>query len=414
MEVGSMISVEHVYKVFGPSPRDALARLERGEDRESIRKATGNVIALADASLDVRRGEILVLMGLSGSGKSTLLRCLNGLVRPERGRVLIEGAAPGIDPTSADAETLRQIRLTRVSMVFQRHSLLPWRTLRQNVALGLEFRDLGRAEINAIVDEKLELVGLGDWKDKYPEQLSGGMQQRVGLARALATDADILLLDEPLSALDPLIRMRMQDELLALQRVLKKTMVFVSHDLDEALRLGSRIALMEAGRVVQLGTPAEIVTSPATEYVKRFVANVNPLAILRGGSLMKPLERLPRDPADARVVLLDRTGHCRCTLSAEGRPVGLSMGGRGGRLVAYDETLALETLSEDVLITGPLETSMRTALAVNHSTGRPMLLLDGEGKLRGVISEWDILRAMVGAREGTRAEPGVELLSTAV
>ena len=401
-----MINVEHVYKVFGPSPREALARLDRGEDRESIRKATGNVIALADASLDVRRGEILVLMGLSGSGKSTLLRCLNSLVRPDRGRVLLEDTASPIDPTTADPETLRRIRLTRVSMVFQRHSLLPWRTLRQNVALGLEFRDLGRPQIDAIVDEKLDLVGLGDWKDKFPEELSGGMQQRVGLARALATDADILLLDEPLSALDPLIRLRMQDELLALQRVLKKTMIFVSHDLDEALRLGSRIALMEAGRVVQLGTPAQIVTSPATEYVKRFVANVNPLSILRGESLMRPLERLARDPADAHTLLLDRTGQCRCTLSAEGRPTRVSIQGRTGRLVAYDESLPLETLSDDVLVTGPLETGMRTALAVNHSTGRPLLLLDGEGKLRGVISEWDLLRAMTDERAGGRTEPG--------
>lgn len=409
-----MISIENVYKVFGPSPRDALARLERGEDLESIREATGNVIALADASLEVRRGEILVLMGLSGSGKSTLLRCLNGLVRPDRGRVLLEDTTARIDPIAADAETLRQIRLTRVSMVFQRHSLLPWRTLRHNVALGLEFRGLDRAEIDAIVDEKLELVGLGDWKDKYPEELSGGMQQRVGLARALATDADILLLDEPLSALDPLIRMRMQDELLALQRVLKKTMIFVSHDLDEALRLGSRIALMEAGRVVQLGTPAEIVTSPATEYVRRFVANVNPLAILRGESLMQPLASLPRDPANARVVLLDRAGHCRCTLSAEGRPAALWIRGRTGRLVPYDETLALETLPEDALITGPLETSMRTALAVNHATGRPMLLLDGDGGLRGVISEWDLLRAMSEDRGGKRAELGGGRLRTAV
>jgi glycine betaine/proline transport system ATP-binding protein len=400
-----MINVEHVYKVFGPSPQEALARLDRGEDRESIRKATGNVIALADASLEVRRGEILVLMGLSGSGKSTLLRCLNSLVRPDRGRVLIEDTARQIDPTTADAETLRQIRLTRVSMVFQRHSLLPWRTLRQNVALGLEFRDLGQARIDAIVDEKLELVGLGDWKDKLPEELSGGMQQRVGLARALATDADILLLDEPLSALDPLIRLRMQDELLALQRVLKKTMIFVSHDLDEALRLGSRIALMEGGRVVQLGTPAEIVTSPATEYVKRFVANVNPLAILRGESLMQPLASLPRDPTDARTLLLDRAGHCRCTLSAEGRPTRLSIRGQEGRLVAYDETLALETLPADVLVTGPPETSMRAALAVNHATGRPLLLLDGEGKLRGVISEWELLRAMTEDRAGRRTEP---------
>jgi len=409
-----MITVENVYKVFGPSPREALARLDHGEDRESIRKATGNVIALADVSLQVNPGEILVLMGLSGSGKSTLLRCLNGLVQPDRGRVLIEGPTGRIDSTAADAETLRQLRLTRISMVFQRHSLLPWRTLRQNVAMGLEFRDLGNAEINAIVDEKLELVGLGDWKDKYPDDLSGGMQQRVGLARALATDADILLLDEPLSALDPLIRMRMQDEILALQRVLKKTMIFVSHDLDEALRIGSRIALMESGRVVQLGTPAEIITSPATEYVKRFVANVNPLAILRGDALMQPLASLPRDLADARVLLLDRNGHCRCTLSEEGRPAALSIRGRVGRLVPYEETLALETLPEGTLITGGLDTTMRTALAVNHSTGRPMLLLDGEGRLEGGISEWDILRAMAEDGAGKRAEPGPRRSSAAV
>lgn len=400
-----MINVEHVYKVFGPSPKEALARLDHGEDRESIQKATGNVIALAGASVDAREGEILVLMGLSGSGKSTLLRCLNGLVRPDRGRVRIDGPGGPVDP-SADAETLRQIRLRRVSMVFQRHALLPWRTLRQNVALGLELRDLSGAEIEEIVDAKLALVGLGDWKDKYPEELSGGMQQRVGLARALATDADILLLDEPFSALDPLIRMRMQDEVLALQRLLKKTMIFVSHDLDEALRIGSRIALMEGGRVVQLGTPTEIVTRPATEYVKRFVANVNPLSILRGESLMRPLASLPRDPGDGRVVLLDRAGHCRCTLSAEERPAGVAIEGREARLVAYDEALALDSVKEGAIVTGGLDTPMRAALAVNHATERPMLLLDGEGRAVGVISEWDIVRAMSSDREERRAELG--------
>ncbi|MET0404958.1 MAG: choline ABC transporter ATP-binding protein, partial [Cystobacter sp.] len=205
--------------------------------------------------------------------------------------------------------------------------------------------------------------------------------------------------DEPLSALDPLIRMRMQDELLALQRMLKKTMIFVSHDLDEALRLGSRVALMEAGRVVQLGTPAEIVTSPATEYVRRFVSHVNPLTILQGEALMQPLARLALDPADGRVVLLDRAGHCRCLLGPEGRPVTLSIRGRAGRLVAYERTLSLEALPEETLVTGGLDTSMRTALAVNHATGRPMLLLDGEGRAKGVISEWDILRAMAQGRE---------------
>lgn len=399
-----MINVEHISKVFGPSPREALDRLDRGEDQDSIRKATGNVIALADVSLEVNEGEILVVMGLSGSGKSTLLRCLNGLVRPDRGRVLIEDGTTMIDPTAADAETLRQIRLTRISMVFQKHALLPWRTLRQNVALGLELRGLNSAEIDKIVDAKLELVGLGDWKDKYPDELSGGMQQRVGLARALATDADILLLDEPLSALDPLIRLRMQDEILALQRALKKTMIFVSHDLDEALRLGSRIALMESGRLVQLGTPAEIITSPATEYVKRFVANINPLTILRGASLMRPLASLPRDPADAQVVLLDRAGHYRCTLSAEGRLAALSIQGKEGHFVAYDEALKLDNVSEGEIITGRLDTTMRTALTVNHATGRPMVLVDANGRLEGVISERDILRVMAGDRSPAQAE----------
>ncbi|WP_437308380.1 quaternary amine ABC transporter ATP-binding protein [Sorangium sp. So ce388] len=394
-----MIKVEHVYKAFGASPRGALARLDHGEDREAIRKATGNLVALADVSVEVNPGEILVVMGFSGSGKSTLLRCLNGLVRPDRGRVLIEDGAQEIDLAAADEETIRQIRLKRIAMVFQKHALLPWRTLRQNVALGLELRGLSSAEIDRIADAKLDLVGLGDWKDKHPDELSGGMQQRVNLARALATDADILLLDEPLSALDPLIRMRMQDEILALQRVLKKTMIFVSHDLDEALRLGSRILLMEGGRVVQLGTPAQIVTTPATEYVKKFVAHVNPLAILRGEALMRPVASLPRDPGDPRVVLLDRAGRYRGVLGAEGRLSTLVFQGKeGGRFIPYDDTLALDRIAEDAIITGKLDTTMRTALTVNHATGRPMLMVDADGRLEGVICEWDILRAMAEER----------------
>jgi glycine betaine/proline transport system ATP-binding protein len=297
-------------------------------------------------------------------------------------------------------------------MVFQKHALLPWRTLRQNVALGLELRGLSGAEIDRIVDAKLELVGLGDWKDKHPDELSGGMQQRVGLARALATDADILLLDEPLSALDPLIRMRMQDEILALQRVLKKTMIFVSHDLDEALRIGSRILLMEGGRVVQLGTPAQIVTSPATAYVKKFVANVNPLTVLRGEALMQPLASLPRDPRDPNVVLLDRAGRYRCVLSAAGRLTALLVDGAAGRFRPYDEALSLDGIAADEIITGRLDTPMRTALTVNHATGRPMLMVDADERLQGVISEWDILRVMAQERS-SKAErqgggPGIE------
>lgn len=266
-----MIELEHVTKTYGAEVTAALALLEKGESRDAVRKATGQVVALHDVSLNVERGEILVVMGLSGCGKSTLLRCMNMLVRPDAGRVWIERKGKRIDLTKADDEQLRTIRQTQMAMVFQNRSLLPWRTVRQNVALGLEIRGLSESEIQKTVDEKLDLVGLADWKEKALDELSGGMQQRVGIARALAMETDILLLDEPFSALDPLIRSKMQDELLSLQKQIEKTMVFVSHDFDEALKLGSRIVILEQGGVTQTGSPSEILRQPGTEHVKKLV-----------------------------------------------------------------------------------------------------------------------------------------------
>jgi glycine betaine/proline transport system ATP-binding protein len=390
-----MITFDRVYNVFGPSPKEALVRLERGENRDVILEQTGNLIATVDASLEVQRGEILVLMGLSGSGKSTLLRCANALVRPVRGRVLYQDEDKPVDLVTADEKTLRRIRMSRISMVFQRFALLPWRTLRQNVAFGLEVKGLKRREVRRIVDEKLDLVGLGQWKDKYTHELSGGMQQRVGLARALATDPDVLLLDEPFSALDPLIRLKMQTELLTLQRELKKTMIFVSHDLDEALRLGSRVAIMEAGRIIQVGTPEQIVMNPGTDYVRQFVAHVNPLNVLRGSALMRSVTELERDRADASVIRLEPTGHHRCQLDAEGKPLTVWAGEREGRIVPYTDGMRRESLSEGDLIAGSVDLPMRAAIEVNHVSGRPLLVLDPRGRLIGVISAWEILRGLL-------------------
>ena len=291
----SAVSFRDVDIVFGPTPKRALAMLDAGHGRDEILAATGHVLGVAGASLAVAPGEICVLMGLSGSGKSTLLRAVNRLNRVARGEVLVHHRGGSIDVTTCDAATLRDLRSGGVAMVFQQFALLPWRSVRDNVGMGLELRGLGRAARNRIVDEKLAMVGLDRWADKHAHELSGGMQQRVGLARAFATDADILLMDEPFSALDPLIRTKLQDELLLLQAQLKKTILFVSHDLDEAAKLGNRIVIMEGGRIIQAGTVADIVLRPADRYVSDFVRHMNPLDALRAETFMVTVDDLRRD-----------------------------------------------------------------------------------------------------------------------
>ena len=269
------IRFEAVDIVFGDDPKQALPLIDQGKSRDEILEATGMVLGCADASLTVERGEICVLMGLSGSGKSTLMRAVNGLNEVARGRVLINTGDGMIDVAACAPSVLRDIRRHYCTMVFQQFALLPWRTVRENVAFGLEVRGEDAASIETAVDEKLETVGLAQWADKYAHELSGGMQQRVGLARALATDADILLMDEPFSALDPLIRSRLQDELIELQAQLDKTILFVSHDLQEAAKIGRHIAIMEGGRIVQHGTPSDIINNPVDDYVKEFVAHMH-------------------------------------------------------------------------------------------------------------------------------------------
>lgn len=285
---GISVRFDNVSIVFGDHPEQALPLMDKGMSRGEIQQATGQVLGVHDCSLDVATGEILVLMGLSGSGKSTLLRAVNGLNPVCRGAVWVCDGNALVDVTHADAISLRRIRLNRVAMVFQQFGLLPWRTVRENVGLGLELGGMSKAERRDRVDTQLELVNLSQWADRKVGELSGGMQQRVGLARAFATEAPILLMDEPFSALDPLIRARLQDELLDLQSTLKRTIVFVSHDLDEAFKLGNRIALMEGGRLVQVGTAREIIANPVSDYVADFVAHMNPLGVLTARDVMRP------------------------------------------------------------------------------------------------------------------------------
>ncbi|TDL87744.1 choline ABC transporter ATP-binding protein [Meridianimarinicoccus aquatilis] len=280
------VNFDAVSIVFGDAPQSALPLMDAGQSRTEIQSSTAQVLGVHDCSLSVDEGEILVLMGLSGSGKSTLLRAVNGLNPVVRGTVSVNDGGQMVDVTHANAKTLRHIRQHSVAMVFQQFGLLPWRSVRENVGLGLELSGMARDARDARVQDQLNLVGLSDWADRKVSELSGGMQQRVGLARAFATDAPILLMDEPFSALDPLIRARLQDELLDLQRDLKRTIIFVSHDLDEAFKLGDRIAIMDGGRIVQCGTPRDIFSAPASDYVAEFVANMNPLGVLTARDVM--------------------------------------------------------------------------------------------------------------------------------
>ena len=277
---------DNVSIVFGDKPETALPLMDAGQDRAEIQQETGQVLGVHDCSLSVQEGEILVLMGLSGSGKSTLLRAVNGLNPVVRGSVRVNVDGWTCDPENCSKEDLLRLRRECVAMVFQQFGLLPWRNVTDNVALGLELGGMSRAKREAKVKEQLELVGLSDWADSKVSELSGGMQQRVGLARAFATEAPILLMDEPFSALDPLIRTRLQDELLELQAKLKRTIIFVSHDLDEAFKLGNRIAIMDGGRITQAGTPQEITANPANAYVEDFVTHMNPLRVLQASDVM--------------------------------------------------------------------------------------------------------------------------------
>jgi glycine betaine/proline transport system ATP-binding protein len=381
------VEFQHVDIVFGRKTEAAIAMIDEGAARDEILARTGCVLGAAGIDLCVERGEICVLMGLSGSGKSTVLRAINRLNKVARGAVLVEHAGGRVDVTRCDGTVLRELRMRTVSTVFQQFALLPWRTVRQNVEFGLELRGMPKTERLRIVDEKLAMVGLSQWANKHAHELSGGMQQRVGLARAFATDADILLMDEPFSALDPLIRDKLQDELLDLQARLKKTIVFVSHDLDEAMKLGNRIAIMESGRVVQFGTAEDILVRPADDYVAEFVKHVNPLNVLRGAAVMQPSASLKRDGA---AILLDGAGRVRLELDSEGRPVRVMLDGNECHVARCTTTGENPPIARADVVMAPVEMKLRAAIALKRQTTHPIVLVDQLGRLAGLCGDEEI------------------------
>ncbi len=369
--------------------QDALARLDAGEAREEIAAACGVVVGVAGASLAITPGEICVMMGLSGSGKSTLMRAANGLTAVTRGNVLIGDANGSIDVGHCGTEKLRRLRRERVAMVFQQFALLPWRTVADNVGLGLELRGEPVTSRKRIVAEQLELVGLSQWADRDVGELSGGMQQRVGLARAFATKADILLMDEPFSALDPLIRDKLQDELLALQERVKKTILFVSHDLDEALKLGDRISIMHHGRIVQSGSAQDIVLRPANDYVAEFVRHMNPLSVLTGAMIMRRCDQMDRSDG---ALCLDDARRYQLTVDSRLVPVELRLNGQPHPLRAVEDDTECAEDGRAVIV-APTSLSLQRLIDLRRRTGHPVLLAEG-GQVLGVCGETEIIGAL--------------------
>lgn len=384
------ISIRNLDVIFGKNSKASLKLLDQGKTRHQIIEATGDVVGVQNANIDVRQGEICVLMGLSGSGKSSLLRAVNGLNTISRGELIIRDGDKQVDIAQCNAAELLNLRMNRISMVFQKFALMPWLSVLDNVAFGLEMKGESKKQRTETAMQQLEMVGLTQWAHKRPHELSGGMQQRVGLARAFAMNNDILLMDEPFSALDPLIRAQLQDELIELQNSLKKTIIFVSHDLDEALKIGSHIAIMESAKIVQHGTPEDIVLNPCNDYVKDFVAHTNPLNVLRGHSLMTPLDKLQRT---GDTVALDEG--IEVELDAAGQAVAASHAGSTVALADWREGQDISALGVGAITRVDTGLSMRSAIEICYRTGKPLLLQEND-QIVGALSNRDFYHALLG------------------
>jgi len=384
------VRAEHLYKVFGRRPQEAVQQLTAGAGRDTI--ANLGTAAVIDASFDVRKGEIFVVMGLSGSGKSTLIRMLNGLLEPTSGSVSVGGE----NISDVPAAKLRAVRRSSISMVFQHFALLPHRTVIDNVAYGLEIQGMPRTQRLEKAARIVELVGLSGWADKLPSQLSGGMQQRVGLARALAADTDVLLMDEAFSALDPLIRREMQEQLLELQAELGKTIIFITHDLNEAMFLGDRIAVMRDGRIVQIGTPEDILTDPANDYVAQFVQDVDRSRVLTASSVMEPARAVVTLSAGPRAALRTMRDVQTSAVFVVGRDRVLAgavldrdaithvRAGRTDLLAIVDAEVT--KVSPDAPLLDLVEPSIGSTL--------PIAVVDERGRLLGVVPRVTLLAAL--------------------
>ncbi|WP_020619705.1 glycine betaine/L-proline ABC transporter ATP-binding protein ProV [Paenibacillus daejeonensis] len=387
-----IIEVKKLTKIFGPDAKRAIPLLNDGWSKEKILKETKLTVGVNQASFSIEEGQIFVIMGLSGSGKSTLVRLLNRLIEPTGGEVLFNGD----NVLKMSTEKLRRFRRKNIGMVFQKFALFPHRTVVQNVEYGMEVQGMSKAERHQKAMTSLELVGLKGWEDSYPDQLSGGMQQRVGLARGLANDPDILLMDEAFSALDPLIRKDMQDELLELQSKMKKTIVFITHDLDEALRIGDQIALMKDGSIVQIGSPEEILMQPANKYVERFVEDVDLSKVLTASHIMRKPETitLERGPRVALQLMRDRGVSNLYVVDKGKKLIGVISAEDASQAIKDNQTL--ESIIQRELPSVSPETLLHELFEIISTTRLPVAVIDEDQRLQGIIIKGAVLAALAG------------------
>lgn len=387
------IVIQNLFKIFGEHPEKALKMLKQGATKDEVMEKIGNPVGVADVSFDVKQGEIVVVMGLSGSGKSTLVRCINRLFEPTAGKVSVDGT----DVIGLSQEDLRRFRRDKFGMVFQNFALFPHRKVVTNVEFGLEIQREEPETMRKKAMDALEMVGLKGWEESYPSELSGGMQQRVGLARAIALDPDILLMDEAFSALDPLIRRDMQDELLKLQESMHKTIVFISHDLDEALKLGDRIVLMKDGAVVQIGTGEEILTAPATEYVAKFVEEVDITKVLTAESVMKKTEAVANLKTDGpRAALRKMRKNAISSLfvvDEDHKLVGVVAADEAARLAKTESRDLREVMNVDYK-TVTAETPATELFPLLQDIPYPLAVVDDNNRLLGVIIRGQLIAAV--------------------
>lgn len=386
------VKVKNVTKIFGRNTKKALRLLEEGKGKQDILKQTGCTVGVSQASFEIYPGEIFVIMGLSGSGKSTLVRLLNRLIEPTVGQVLIDDQ----DVVKMSKEELREMRRRKMSMVFQKFALFPHRTVVENVEYGLELQGVDKSVRKEKALESLKLVGLEGYEQQYPDQLSGGMQQRVGIARALANDPDILLMDEAFSALDPLIRKDMQDELLALQATMEKTIIFITHDLDEALRIGDRIALMRDGKIVQIGTPEDILLNPKNGYVERFVEDVDLSKVLTAGHIVTRAEavQLDRGPRVALQLMKGLGISSIYIVDKQQKLLGAVTAVEANR--AAESNLSLnEVMDRNIITVNEDEVLANIFDKVSNAT-IPVAVTDATGRLKGIIIRGALIGALAG------------------
>ena len=389
------IKVENLTKIFGKKPKKALDLLDKNTSKDDILKQTGNTVGVNKADFEVQDGEIFVIMGLSGSGKSTLVRLLNRLIEPTTGSVWIDG----VDLAAMGDKELREVRRKKLSMVFQKFGLFPFRTVLENVEFGLEVQGVEKDERKAKAISSLELVGLDGYENMYPNELSGGMQQRVGLARALANDPDVLLMDEAFSALDPLIRKDMQDELLDLQQKMQKTIIFITHDLDEALRIGDRITIMKDGSIVQVGTPEDILTNPESDYVERFVEDVDRSKVFTASHVMKRPETVNAEKDGPRVAMqrMKDTGISSIYVTNRKKELlGIVSAEEVSKAVKENRSL-LDIIEENVPTVHP-DTPLNELFDVISTSPVPLAVVEN-GLLKGIIIRGAVLAALSSGQE---------------